>query len=144
MAAETPAGRLTASVFEGLLHQTFQVCRPLRRIATGTAGFEAGINEAIAGVGGWDAATTAIDLVEVTRHPRLKRNVRSPAGDPEEAFVLLFRASGERGEPLASSLHRVAHPAVGEFLVFLSPVVLPPGESDSHDAQRLHYEAVFA
>ena len=57
----------------------------------------------------------------------------SSAGGSPTTFSLLFRSDG--GASLAQGTHRVRHPVLGDFDLFLVPVMLGDG--------RLAYQAVF-
>jgi hypothetical protein len=144
MPSPPPSTDPTVSVFEPLLQQRFEVFPPRQAVTTRAAGLNPDLTTAISHAGGWSETPVTLELLEVTRHPRMKRPRRNEADQPLEAFVLLFRGSAAPGEALASSSHLVRHPAVGELVVFLSPVVLPPDGASNGESPGRHYEAVFA
>ncbi|MCP5528056.1 MAG: hypothetical protein H7A47_14790 [Verrucomicrobiales bacterium] len=127
-----------------MLNERFRAFPSRQPVATATAGFEAGLDSAVANVGGWSEASVSIELVEVTRRRRMTQPSQHPTSNPDESFALLFRGPAVPGRVLTGMIHRLEHPALGELVVFLSPVAIPDGEPATPGSRDLHYEAVFA
>lgn len=58
-------------------------------------------------------------------------------GVNREPFSLIFTASKEM--LLNQNTYKIVHEKIGEFFLFIVPVIAPPGEHDQY-----HYEAVFS
>ncbi|HEX9024698.1 MAG TPA: hypothetical protein VF799_12760 [Geobacteraceae bacterium] len=57
--------------------------------------------------------------------------------DIMESFSLLFRGDKER--VFRQGTYKMTHPAMGEFILFLGPVITQKGD----EGDRVYYEAVF-
>jgi hypothetical protein len=83
-------------------------------------------------------------LVEVNENERISKSAarrQSKSGRPVRVpFSILFR--GDRENRLSSGLLPLQHEDFEEFPVFLSRILLLPGDSEEED--KPHYEAVFA
>jgi hypothetical protein len=76
----------------------------------------------------------SLTLVSVTGYVAKRAKVTTFSPRPIDSFSLMFRAT--RSLPPFTSIHRMRHPALGEFNIFLTPRQIPNGS--------WYYEAVFS
>lgn len=86
---------------------------------------------AFAAHAGTGFAVSGLDGVSLHLSEAVPLNAAAPN---ESQFSLMFR--GPAAPLLEQATHVLAHPAMGEFAIFLVPV--------ARDAQGIHYQAIFS
>lgn len=133
-------GAMTAETFEPLLGETF-------RIGQLYAEQQDGVQSEVPSKASleFDGSLDCV-LVEVNRMEQLKQLEGSFEHRPRPPFSLLFRhesSSSAEARVLDSGIRHVCHPTLGEIVLSLNPVQVPPIANASHTFS-IHYESIFA
>lgn len=111
------ADKLCPGFFESYLHQSFMVNLQSAELNPATRARLLASEMAER----WQSGEPIeIELVEVTRYPKLEAIEGGFEHRPREPFSLLFRGSHE--ELLVSATYQVTHKDAGELVLFLNPV----------------------